>query len=158
MRKNLLMVSLAAFCAIILSSSLALAAENWLGTWKLNTAKSKFKPGPAPKSLTLKFEATADGIKLTSDGVDSEGNPTHGEYVSKFDGKDVPWTGNPDADAASARKIDDNSYENVWKKNGKPAITAKVVVSKDGKTFTSSQKGTNAKGQAVNNAVVYDRQ
>jgi hypothetical protein len=158
MRKNRFIVPLAALCAIVLSSSLALAAENWLGTWKLNVAKSKYSPGPAPKSLTLKFESTADGIKLTSDGVDSEGNPTHGEYVSKFDGKDVPWTGNPNADAASARKIDDNSYENVWKKDGKPTITAKAVVSKDGKTLTTLQKGTNAKGQTVNNTVVYDRQ
>jgi hypothetical protein len=73
MRKNLLVVSLAACCAIVLSSSVALAAENWLGTWKLNVAKSKYSPGPGPKSLTLKLEATADGIKLTSDGVNSEG-------------------------------------------------------------------------------------
>ncbi len=158
MRKNRLIVPLSALFAIVLSSSLALAAENWLGTWKLNVAKSKFSPGPAPKSLTLKFESTADGIKLTSDGMNSEGTPTHGEYVSKFDGKDVPWTGNPDADAASAKKIDDNSYENTWKKDGKTTIIAKAVVSKDGKTFTTFQKGTNAKGQTVNNTVVYDRQ
>jgi hypothetical protein len=158
MRKNRLIVPLAALCAIVLSSSLALAAENWLGTWKLNVAKSKFSPGPAPKSLSLKFESTADGIKLTSDGVNAEGSPTHGEYVSKFDGKDVPWTGNPDADTASARKIDDNSYENTWKKGGKTTIKAKAVVSKDGATLTTFQKGTNAKGQNVNNAVVYDRQ
>ena len=109
MRKNLFLVSLAAACAIVLSSSAALAAENWLGTWKLNTAKSKYSPGPGPKSLALKFESTADGIKLTSDGMDSEGKATHGEYVSKFDGKDVSWTGNPDADMASATKIDDNT-------------------------------------------------
>jgi hypothetical protein len=158
MRKNLLMVSLAACCAFVLSSSVALAAENWLGTWKLDVAKSKYSPGPAPKSLTLKFEATADGIKLTSDGVNAEGNPTHGEYVSKFDGKDVPWKGNPDADTASAKKIDDNSYENVWKKDGKTTITAKAVVSKSGKTLTVTLTGTNAKGQTVNNTAVYDRQ
>jgi hypothetical protein len=158
MRKNLLMVSLVACCAVVLSSSVALAAENWLGTWKLNAAKSKYSPGPAPKSLTLKFEKTADGIKLTSDGVNADGKPTHGEYVSKFDGKDVPWAGNPDADTASARKIDDNSYENTWKKGGKTTIIAKAVVSKDGKTFTTLQKGTNAKGQTVNNRAVYDKQ
>jgi hypothetical protein len=158
MRKNLLMVSLAACCAILLTSSVALAAENWLGTWKLNVAKSKFSPGPAPKSLTLKFEATADGIKLTSDGVNSEGKPTHGEYVSKFDGEDVPWEGNPDADTASAKKIDDNSYENIWKKDGKTTITAKVVVSDSGKTLTVNQSGTDSKGRTVNHTAVYDRQ
>jgi hypothetical protein len=158
MRKNLLMVSLVACGAIVLSSSVALAAENWLGTWKLNVAKSKYSPGPGPKSLTLKLEATADGIKLTSDGVNSEGKPTHGEYVSKFDGKDVPWEGNPDADTAAAKKIDDNSYENIWKKDGKTTISAKVVVSKDGKTINTTQTGTDSKGRTVKNTLVWDRQ
>jgi hypothetical protein len=158
MRKNLLMVSLAACCAIVLSSSVGLAAENWLGTWKLSVAKSKYSPGPGPKSLTIKFEATADGIKLTSDGVNSEGNPTHTEYVSKFDGNDVPWEGNPDADTASAKKIDDNSYENIWKKDGKTTITAKGVVSNSGKTLTTTQTGTDSKGRTVSNTAVYDRQ
>jgi hypothetical protein len=158
MRKNLLMVSLAACCVIVLSGSVLLAAENWLGTWKLNTAKSKYSPGPAPKSLTLKFEATADGIKLTSDGVNAKGEPTHGEYVSKFDGADVSWEGNPDADTASAKKIDDNSYENVWKKEGKTTITAKAVVANSGKTMTVTLMGTNAKGETVKNVTVYDRQ
>jgi hypothetical protein len=158
MRKNLLMVSLAACCAFVLSSSVALAAENWLGTWKLNVAKSKYSPGPGPKSLTIKLEATADGIKLTSDGVNSEGKPTHGEYVSKFDGKDVPWEGNPDADTAAAKKIDDNSYENIWKKDGKTTISAKVVVSKDGKTINTTQSGTDSKGRTVKNTLVWDRQ
>jgi hypothetical protein len=158
MRKNLLMVSLAACCAVILWSSVALAVENWLGTWKLNVAKSKYSPGPAPKSLTLKFEATEDGIRLTSDVLDSEGKATHAVYVSKFDGKDVPWEGNPDADTASAKRIDDNSYENIWKKEGKVTITAKAVVSKDGKTLTVTLTGTDSKGRAVNNTAVYDRQ
>jgi hypothetical protein len=158
MRKNLLVVSLAACCAIVLARSVALAADNWLGTWKLNVAKSKYSPGPGPKSLTLKFEATADGIKVTSDGVDSEGSATHGEYVSKFDGKDVPWEGNPNADTASAKRIDDNSYENIWKKDGKVTITAKAVVSKSGKTLNITQTGTDSKGRTVNHTLVFDRQ
>jgi len=158
MRKNLLMVSLAACCAMVLSSSVALAGDNWLGTWKLDVAKSKLSPGPAPKSLTLKFEATPDGIKFTGDGVSADGKPTHSMFLSKFDGKDVPYEGNPDADMAAPMKIDDNSYSNTWKKGGKVTISAKVVVSADGKTLTITQTGTNAKGQAVNNTYVYDRQ
>src|SRR6266581_9530671 len=109
MRKNLLMVSLATCCAIVLSSSVALAAENWLGTWKVDLAKSKYSPGPAPKSLTLKFEATPGGIKFTGDGVGADGKPTHSMFLSKFNGKDVSYEGNPDADMASPMQIDDNS-------------------------------------------------
>ncbi len=118
MRKSLLMVSLAACCAFVLSSSVALAADNWLGTWKLDLAKSKYSPGPAPKSLTLKYEATTDGIKFTGDGVGADGKPTHTMFLSKFDGKDVPYEGNPDADTASPRRIDDNSYRTPGRKVG----------------------------------------
>jgi hypothetical protein len=157
MRKTLSAGSLAVCLVMIFSSSL-LAADNWLGTWSLNTAKSKYVPGPAPKSLTLKFEASQDAITLTSDGVDAEGKPTHGSYTSKFDGKDVPWMGNSDADTASPKRIDANSYENAWKKDGKVTVTAKAVVSKDGKTLTVTQTGKNAKGETVNTTSVYDKQ
>jgi hypothetical protein len=158
MRKSLLVVSLAACCAIVLSSSVVLAAENWLGTWKVDLTKSKYSPGPAPKSYTLKFEATPSGIEFTGDGVIAEGKATHSMFLSNFDGKDVPYEGNADADTASPKKIDDNSYDNPWKKGGKATITAKVVVSADGKTMTITQTGTNAKGEAVNNTIVYNKQ
>jgi hypothetical protein len=158
MRKSLLVVSLAACCAIVLSSSVALAADNWLGTWKVDLAKSQYSPGPAPKSYMLTFEETPDGIKLTSDGVLADDSVIHTTYVSRFDGKDVPWEGNPDADTASAKKLDDNSYMNSWKRGGKTFMTAKAVVSADGKTLTVTVTGTNAKGEAVKNTVVYNKQ
>ena len=135
----------------------ARAGDNWVGSWKLNAAKSKLGSN-AIRPQTLKFETTADGIKLTSDGTDGEGKPMHGGYTSKFDGKDVAWAGNPMADTAAPKKIDDNTYENVWKKAGKATVTAKVSVSKDGKTMTISQTGTDAKGAPVSSVAVYDRQ
>jgi len=158
LRKNVIRISLAVGCAIVLSVSAAAAAENWVGRWTLDATKSKYSPGPAPKSQSLTFEQTKDGIKLTSESVTADGKTNKGGYVSKFDGKDVPWAGNPDADTASPRKIDDNNYENTWKKGGKTTVTSKTAVSKDGKTLTVNQTGTNAKGETVNNVAVYDRQ
>src|SRR5262249_54438260 len=128
------------------------------GTWKLNTAKSKYSPGPMPKSQTLKQETSAAGLKTVTDGVDAEGKPTHGEYVAKFDGKDYPWKGNLNADSISLKRIDDNTYEGTWKLKGKTTIISKTVVSKDGKSRTSTQTGTDAQGRTVNNTVVYDKQ
>jgi hypothetical protein len=149
MGKKLLMVSLAACCAIVLSASVAVAADNWLGTWKLDLTKSKFNPGPAPKSMTLKFESTKDGTKLTTDTVDASGKAVTGTYTSKFDGKDVAWVGNPNADTASPKKLDDNTYTNTWKLAGKETVSAKVVVAPDGKSLTITQSGKDAKGQVL---------
>jgi hypothetical protein len=140
MRKDLLVRSLLVAAALFVSSTLAFAEDNWVGSWKLNVAKSKVAEG-AIRAETLKFEATPAGIKLTSNGTDAEGKPMQGGYVSKFDGKDVPWAGNPQADTASPKRIDANNYENVWKKAGKATVTAKVSVSADGKTLTVTQAG-----------------
>jgi hypothetical protein len=158
MRKRVLVGAVVVCALMVFSSSVVLAADNWIGTWKLNLAKSKYSPGPAPKSLTLKFEATPAGTKLTTEGVDAEGKPTHSSWTSKLDGKDVPYEGNPNADTAAPKKVDDNTYTNPWKKAGKTTMEAKAVVSADGKTLTITQTGKNAKGEAVNNTAVYDKQ
>jgi hypothetical protein len=157
MQKHVLLPCLAVG-AVLAFVPAALAKDNWLGTWKMNPAKSKYSPGPAPQSQTTTFEAVADGIKLTSDGVSADGRATHTEYTSSFDGRDVPWTGNPNADTASPERIDDNSYVNTYKKGGKTTMTAKVVVSTDGRTLTLTHTGRDAQGREVHNVVVYDRQ
>jgi hypothetical protein len=155
MRK--LLVCLSVLGLTILFAGQAVAGDNWVGSWKLNAAKSKVGSNVI-RAQTLKFEATADGVKLTSDGTDAEGKPMHGAYTSKFDGKDVVWAGNPMADTAAPKRIDDNTYENIWKKAGKATVTAKVSVSKDGKTLTISQTGKDAKGAPISSVAVYDRQ
>lgn len=148
---------------IALTSVLAFAAvafaDNHVGTWKLNLAKSSFSPGPAPKSQTLKIEAWGDdGVKYTSDGVGPDGKPTHAEFQAKYDGKDVPFKGNPDADTLAYKRIDANTLEATTKLKGKTTITAKAVVSKDGKTRTLTQTGTDAQGRTVKNVLVYEKQ
>jgi hypothetical protein len=157
MKKNLFVSSLLV-CAASMFGQPAFASENWVGSWKLNAAKSTFASESVNRAQTLKFEATPAGIQLTSEGTDAQGKPMQGQYTSKFDGKDVAWTGNPLADMASPKRIDDNSYENVWKSAGKATMMAKVVVSKDNKTLTITQTPTGAQGGAAGSVAVYDRQ
>jgi hypothetical protein len=64
----------------------------------------------------------------------------------------------PGADTISMKKINDNTIETVSGKRRKPVMTTRSVVSKDGKTRTTTQTGTNAKGEKVNNTIVYDKQ
>lgn len=158
MRKNLLVSSLLLCAATSIWAQPAFAGENWVGSWKLNAAKSTFASAAVIRAETLKFEATPAGIKLTSEGTDPQGKPMRGEYTSKFDGKDVAWTGNPSADMACPKRIDDNSYENVWKHDGKATMTAKVVVSNQNKTLTVTQTPAGAQGAAASSVAVYDRQ
>jgi hypothetical protein len=158
MRKNVLVSSLLLCVAMLLGSQAAFASENWVGSWKLNAAKSPFTSEAVTRAQTLKFEATSAGIKLTAEGTDLQGKPMQSEYTSNYDGKDVAWTGNPSADVACPKRIDDNGYENVWKMGGERTMTAQVLVSNDSKTLTVTQTPTGAHGAAASSVAVYDRQ
>src|SRR5579864_3739378 len=68
-----------------------------IGTWKLNEAKSKLAPG-APKNSTVVYEAAGDSVKVTIDGTDKDGKPTHSDWTGKYDGKDYPVTSDPNSD------------------------------------------------------------
>ena len=153
---TLLTITVAAL--LLLLGPVAQASDNNIGTWKLNLAKSKYIPGPAPYEGTLKIEPETNGLKFTLHGLDAEGKPVDFEFSPRFDGKDYRVTGLPEADTIVLKRINANTIETVTKKAGKPVMTTRSVVSKDGKTRTSTPKGTNAKGESVNNAIVYDKQ
>jgi hypothetical protein len=121
-------------------------------------AKSKFSPGPPPQSETLKIEASGQGEKLTSEGVNAKGERTATQYTANFDGKDYPFTGSQISDTVSLKRIDARTTERTNKKDGKVTATITRVVSADGKTMTATVKGTNAEGQPTSNVVVYERQ
>jgi len=154
MKRRMFVLGTILFCFV---ASGAFAADVFSGNWKVNVVKSKYDPGPAPKSATSKIDAMEGGLKFTNDGVNSEGKPTHSEWSGKFDGKDNPVKGDPNRDTAALKKIDDYTIEISNKKAGKPTTTIRTVFSKDGKTRTQTVKGTNAEGVKVNNMVVYEK-
>ena len=62
--------------AICVFSAALFAADNpFLGTWKMNVAKSKGTPGTLAKEATVKFEADGDQIKRTVTGTEGDGQP-----------------------------------------------------------------------------------
>jgi hypothetical protein len=132
-------------------------ADQHSGTWKMNPEKSKYSPGPPAKNLTLVVEADASGVKIDSQGTDGEGKPTHVQYDAKFDGKDYPVTGLSYGDMVTVKRIDANTLQTSIKKGDQVVMTVTSKVSADGKTRTSTFKGKDAEGHAVNNTVVYDK-
>jgi hypothetical protein len=133
------------------------ASDATMGTWKLNEAKSKIPP-MAPKNNTVVYEAAGDSVKVSIDGVDSQGKPYHSEWTGKFDGKEYPLTGDPAADARTYKKVNDHTLEITTKKAGKVTGTARVVVSADGKSRTVTVSGMDPSGNKVSYTGVYDKQ
>jgi hypothetical protein len=128
-----------------------------VGTWVLNVAKSKFNPGPAPKNETRTYAVAGSDLKASSKGVDGDGKETSSTWTVAYDGKEQAITGNPDADKLVVKRVDANTTNYTETKAGKVVFTGTRTVSKDGKTLTITTKGTNAKGQKVDDVAVYDK-
>ena len=130
-----------------------------VGVWKLNVAKSKYSPGPAPSAATTTIEAAGAGTKVSVDQTLPDGTKRQYSFTSDYDGKEAPIVGtNPDADTVSRTRINASTVQTVARKAGKVTTTQTSTVSRDGKTRTVTTKGVNGSGQAVNNVAVYERQ
>jgi len=141
----------------LVGATLCLAADGFIGTWKLNEAKSKLAPGTA-KNNTVVYSAMGDNTMVTIDGTDAAGKPTHNEWMGKFDGKDYPVTGDSTSDARSVKKIDDHNLSFTVKKGGKVLFTGTITLSADGKTRTVTIEGTDSAGKKTTSTAVYDKQ
>ena len=139
------------------AAAVSFASDVQMGTWKLNEAKSKLASGAA-KNSTVIYSAAGDEVKVTVDGTDADGKPTHNEWTGKFDGKDYPVTGDPNSDMRSYKKINDHTMELTVKKGGKATTTGRIVVAADGKSRTVTTNGTDAKGNKIKSTAVYDKQ
>jgi len=158
-RIAVVLVALAALLAVS-STVWAQSTDPWIGTWKVNLAKSTYSPGPKPTvAPTVKMEPSGGGLKITIDGANQQGQTTHTETVGKFDGKDNPVTGAPAPNTTTAiKRVNGRTFEALGKVGGKPTINTRVVVSADGKSLTATQTGKDTQGQTVKNVIVADKQ
>ena len=156
-RSLIIAISIVAF--VLGLAAIASAADPFIGMWKLDVAKCKSSdPSLINKSETLQNLSQGNEIKTIFDGVDYQGKPFHIEGVGKWDGKEYPQAGDPNADRVAITKVDGNTVEVVAKKAGKIMSTYRTTVSKDGKTMTIAGKGKDAKGQEWNYTFMLDKQ
>ena len=144
---------------LVVSIALWGASDPIIGTWKLNPAKSKDTAGRIPSSLVYTYSAQKDGmIKLTRDEISDQGQSRHTEWLGKFNGKDYPNTGSPEADTMSVKQVDSRNFEFAVKKQGQVVATQKTFISDDGKTLTNVNSSKDAKGQPRSYTAVFERQ
>jgi hypothetical protein len=136
------------------AAALAQPSDPLIGTWKLNVAKSK-----GAKSGSTTIEAVGKGIKFTVDLVAADGTASHWAFTANYDGKDYPVTGNsPYGNAVALTRVDAKTLKISSKQDGKVTTTSTIVVSEDGKTRTTTIKGTDVKGQPVDVVSFYEQQ
>jgi hypothetical protein len=136
------------------AASLAQPGDPLIGTWKLNVAKSK-----GVKSGSTTIVAAGKGITFSVDLVTADGSASQWGFTANFDGKDYPVTGKaPYGDAVALTRVDAKTIRITSKQDGKVTTTSTIVVSDDGKTRTTTIKGTDVKGQPVDIVSFYEKQ
>ena len=92
------------------------------------------------------------------DLVGTDGTKFHWTFSAKVDGKDYPATGSsPFGDTLAITRVNPNTVRIVSKLAGKQTIEQTIVVAPDGKTRTTTAKGTDAKGQPVDTMSFYEK-
>lgn len=153
MKSKTLLVTLALCFA---TGTACFAANANMGTWKLNTKKSKLAHS-ANRNNTVVYSSTLFQTKVTIDGTDAKRKPVHSEWTGQFDGKDHAVTGDAIEDMRAYTKVDDRTLNFTMKKAGKVVVTGRIVVAPDGKSRTVTTISTDAKGKKVRSTAVYDK-
>jgi hypothetical protein len=150
-------IAVMAIALSFMATVLCFAANPHMGTWKLNEAKSKLVPGMG-KNTTVTYAEQKDKIKITVDGVDKDGKPTHSVWVGKFDGKAYPVKGNLPYNSVAYRVVNDRTNDITAMKDGKIGWTGQITVAADGKSRTVTINGTDAQGKKFSGKAVYDKE
>ena len=150
--------SVAAIIVLAFAGVALAQTDTAVGSWKLNTSKSRYDPGPMPKSNMVTITAVANGVHVVAKGEDAAGKPTGIDYTATYDGKDSPVKGAPAYDSTSMKRVDANTTEQIRKKEGKTVQTVTRKISADGKTMTVTTRGKDENGRTLNTVAVYDKQ
>ena len=136
----------------------------WIGTWKLNLEKSTFSPGPPPKSQTSIVEAVGQGLKISNDGIDAQGNPQKNVVQLFNDGQPHRIAGAESVlatltyDTYSDKEVNSSTWWDIRTKAGKVVQVVVNEMSPDGKNWTLKIMGVTPTGQEVYNVLVRDKQ
>jgi len=142
--------------AIPINASLGQKPDPFFGTWVLNAAKSKYE-GTALRSGTRTYSPAPNGYKYSTDVIDATGRKQHVEFTTAFDGKYHALTGSPNSDSIMVKRVNASTVESTQKRGAVVVIRTTRTVSKDGRTMTSTAKGTTPDGRAYTNVEVFEK-
>lgn len=148
--------------AVLLLAILGFAGSLWaadplIGTWILNSAKSKFPPNTefAMKEQTLVVSESEGNIEFRFRGTQMDGSAQSSKYTRAKEGGEVkreppPQEGRSFVDTV----INPGEWYVTVVENGKQIGVYHWIVSKDGKTISETAEGINSDGRVA----VYDKQ
>ncbi len=154
---NTLTRKLVVAAALTFTAAAAFASPQ-MGTWKFNQAKSDMPAGIGHNTTVTYADGTDGMIKVTVDGVDKGGKPSHWVWEGKFDGKPYKVEGAPFADTIAYTVKDDHTNTLIGTKSGRTTMTGTITVAADGKSRMVTMTITDADGKSTTSKSSYDKQ
>jgi hypothetical protein len=93
------------------------------GSWRIN------KINESENGLLTTYKSNGDELTMST--------PTGESYTAKLDGKDYPSKGAYTYNSVSLKRVDDRTFEETDKRDGKVIEVSKITVTHGGKTMTS---------------------
>ena len=138
--------------------SAAVSAADFSGTWKLDTAKSKYEGMPAPKDSTVTITTNGSGFDYMAMGTSASGESIHSMYTFVKDGAPIKTTGFPNWDGIVITHSADPKLDIDFMRGGKSIGKGVRDLAKDGKMYTVSGKIKLADGKSASFKAVYVKQ
>lgn len=130
--------------------------DQLVGAWRLDVAKSRYRPGPAPTSETRTYVRQGENVLGVILREFADGRRERIEYTANYD-REYPVTGTEDYDHVVLKRIDRSTSEAVLSHAGRVFGTARRVIAADGKSMTITFQRDSDTGVSVLNFAYYDR-
>jgi len=150
-------VSMTVIAALAVALGVFAAAQSKdnprIGKWKMKS------DAPPPALNLMTYEPYGDGgMRVTVDNTNAQGRKAKWTYVTMFDGKDEPVTGDTRTETTAVKKLDDRTTEITNKRGGKVAQVIINQLSADGNTINNTYKNYNEAGELTSTTTaVYER-
>ena len=152
MRYTKLMLVLLGFAATLC------AADPFVGTWKMNPAKTKFKVGTAPKEQTVTITEVGSDYNVKVVGLAADGSNYSLSYSVPTAGGTGKFLESSSYDGITGKRLHPAEREMSYTKGGKVVYTTHSKLSADGHTLSVHSKGLNPLGKDVEATITYDKQ
>ena len=154
------MKALALALALIAIPYTASAADPFVGTFKMNSAKSAAAGGQMPAELILTIVEEGTNLLITTSGKTVTGGTISADVLvlPKAGGTVKAPAGQRNYDSTVFSRKDANTIDMVATQKGKEKTRVKLALSRDGKTLTRSFTSTNTQGKPVQGFSVLERQ
>ncbi len=132
-------------------------ADAFVGEWTANLSKSQRDANHQFAGATMRFEGEGDALHVIVSGINASGNEESSTTTYYPDGREYPVAQAPDT-VSVAEWVGPRTLDTKAKTGGALVGHGIYEVSDDGQTLTATIWGTDARGRAFEQIIVFDRE